>query len=773
MHYKLAQLILTPGKNASTTSDVFISQPDSAKEALAGKLFILIEIASKKQDNLKIINFLIDNINHNYYQNEKLLLREKISTLKIEHIFESALAKTNKNLADFIQQEKIKTDFESINVIAGIIFEDEIHFVNSGKNKAFLIYRQKIEGVKKGRVKEEDSVEYKIIDIVEQSGANKRKKDDDKLFTNVISGKIPKRGHFIITNEALPEYISTKQLMKIATTLPPASAVEQIKSTLENINSYVSFLGIVIKSTTIENEPTSEASANLNTRESIKHLNQTEANTENILAASGVINPKQWIKGPETANIKKSQASSLEKPFVLKDKIFGKRRSTFSFIAKIFSSLKDIILHFFSFLAFLWDKLKTRKTETISLPSSPAPLSPEGSTFSLKEKISSFFRNRFSLPDISSRKSKVLLSLSLLFLAMFVVNIYAMKQRSATKLKTQEYENNLALIEKKQNQAEAFLLYNNKESAIQIIPEIKGLLDLLPQETEEQKNKYQELKQKYDLQNEKISNIVRLKNIPEIANLKNVSTAANGENIIYSPEKNKLFVADSPEKSIYIIDLKDNSVFVAADTGASINKLLTPELSKDGLVQYLNQDSLITLDDDGKINKAPINLNGSDKAFSAAAVYNDKLYAVSTAENQVLKYNFSDNTYNDGQTWLKKETDLSDATDLSIDGNIYILKKSGQILKYLKGEAQKFELDPINPPLAGATAFANQSALKYLYIIEPQNKRLVVYTKDGKFVQQYVSDQFTDLRDFSVDEKNKIIYFLNGAAILKASTTHL
>jgi nucleoside diphosphate kinase len=97
MYYKIAQLMLTPGKKASTVSDIFIAQPDVIKESLAGKLFILFEIESKKVDSLKVINFLIDNINYHYYQSEKIILREKITSLKVEHIFEDALAKTNKN----------------------------------------------------------------------------------------------------------------------------------------------------------------------------------------------------------------------------------------------------------------------------------------------------------------------------------------------------------------------------------------------------------------------------------------------------------------------------------------------------------------------------------------------------------------------------------------------------------------------------------------------------------------------------------------------------
>ncbi|MDO8260707.1 MAG: hypothetical protein Q7T50_04405 [Candidatus Magasanikbacteria bacterium] len=775
MHYKLAPLILTPGKNASTTSDVYIAQPDSIKESLAGKLFILIEIESKKQDSLKIINFLIDNINHNYYQNEKILLREKISTLKVEHIFEAALAKTNKNFSDMIQQEKIKINLDAINIITGIIYEDSIHFVNSGKNKAYLIYRHKVEGERKGKIKEDDIIEYKILDIIEQAGANKKKKNDEKLFTNVISGKIPKRGHFIITNEALPEYISTKQLLKIATTLPPISAVEQMKNTLSNINSYVSFLGILIKSTSIENEEKTENISNLSTRDSIASLNKTETNTENLLSASGVINPKQWMKVPDFINDKnkKIKNPSLEKPFVLKDKIFGKRKSSFSFLKQTLNFLKNSLYHLLNFAQYLSSKIKARAGNSSDSSLPPLSLPETSERKDIKEIITAKLKNLFTFPGLSSRKSKVLLTLAIIFICLFFINIYTMKDREAKKAKILQYENSIASIEKKQNQAEAFLLYNNKEAANQIFPEIKTLLDSLIQETDEQKAKYQELKTKYDLQNEKIGNVVRINNLSEITNLKNLSAMANGENIILSTATNKLYIADSAEKSIYTLNLGDNSVTTATDTGASISALHTPKLADDNKIYYLNQSSIIEFDASEKINKIAIDLGTATNNFSASANYNDKLYLLNTSESQIYKFNHADNTFNGGQTWLNSKVDLSNAVDISIDGNVYVLKNNGEILKFLKGNKVAMEMETINPPFTNATAFFNSSDSKFIYILEPVNQRLVIFDKNGKFIQQYVSSQFTNLKDFAVDEKNKTLYFLNDNSILKTTATHL
>ena len=42
---------------------------------------------------------------------------------------------------------------------------------------------------------------------------------------------------------------------------------------------------------------------------------------------------------------------------------------------------------------------------------------------------------------------------------------------------------------------------------------------------------------------------------------------------------------------------------------------------------------------------------------------------------------------------------------------------------------------------------------------------MVVFDKKGKFINQYTSDNFNNLKDFQVDEKNKKIYFLAGAVV--------
>jgi len=89
MHYKIASFILNASKHQTGSREVYIAQPDSNLENLAGRVFLLAEIGGKKTEAKKAIDFIIDNINHYYYQDEKIFLQDKIEGLSLDNIFET------------------------------------------------------------------------------------------------------------------------------------------------------------------------------------------------------------------------------------------------------------------------------------------------------------------------------------------------------------------------------------------------------------------------------------------------------------------------------------------------------------------------------------------------------------------------------------------------------------------------------------------------------------------------------------------------------------
>lgn len=767
MYYKIAQLSLTSSQKAASASEIFIAQPDADKEQLVGKLFVLAEIESGKTNpeysGLKIINFLINSLSQNYYQNEKIILREKISALKPEHIFESALGKTNKNLAEFLESEKIKINPGAANITAGIIYKNELHFANIGKNKALLVYKEPVKTKSRGDERQAPALtekKYKITDIARQKEtAGEKPADLAKLFTNVISGQIPSGGYFIFANEALPEYLSGKQLAEIVTTLPPAGAVEQIKNTLVKINAYVSFLGIIIKNTFGEETP--ELSYKITraaSQASVENLSATEQTTEKLLTPSGVINFKKWL-GFLPALFKKFAARGRHesKPILLKDKIFIKKRSGFLSIKKYWQALKNIFAVIANSFLYLM-KLLSSKEKIINL--ARIIRQKGGETIN---SLAVWFKNL----KVKRKIALIVFAASVLLLAQNLA-LTSLKNKKAENEKI--YDELTETIKRKQSQIEASLLYKNEEGAKKLLDEVESLITRFPQDTERQKEQYDNFLDKLRAQTETIRRVVKIAGLNELADFANLNGNAEPDNLILA---NKIIYAgDSKQKSIYSLDINDNTITAIADTGQSVNGLRYPTADKNNNIYYFNLDSVIKLEtESGEMTNLTADFKNSRQAADIDA-YNGKLYLLDRQNSQIYRYNITGNGIAGEQAWLNEKADFSNAVNMAIDGSIYVLKNNGQLLKYLKGRSQEFKLGEVEPKLENPSKLIVSSELKYIYILEPSNKRLVVFDKAGAFLTQYQSDQFNDLKDFAVDETGKKIYFLDKTSVYGAEAKH-
>ena len=760
MNYKIAQFILTPSQRSELVHEIYIAQPDANKEALAGKLFALIEIESRKADSLKIINFLINTLNHSYYQNEKMILRERVSSIKIEHIFESALAKTNKRLAEFLQSEKIKLNPNLANITIGVIYNDSLHFSNLGKNKALLIYKGKTE----------DSAKYKLADITEQTDKGEMKKTSNiiKLFSNVISGSLPRGGYFIFSSETLSEYLSAKQIISITTTLPPASAAEQVKNTLSKINAYVPFLGIIIKNTTgVEMQEIKIKKPIVSTKASIENLITTEEQTEKLLTPSGLINTRKWSSFFDglTGRLNLSKNDKINgKAFLIKDRIFsGKKVSWFSF-KKIFGALKNYLAWLIGLCVYIFRILSDRK----KLAEFFSQLAANIKNYCLKAKntlLKIFFWYK-SLNGIN----KILLSTFLVCVIILSSNLIwqNIKNREAKNQAT--IHNLITIIEQKQNQIDASLLYNNEAGAKKILEEVKGLIVGLPQKSQTQKDQYNILIAKHQVQIEKISRVVRAE-AAEVANFINLNANAEPANIILAQEK--IFAADAAQKTIYSIDLKSKLTTAINLADQNISRLDSPDLS-DSNISYFNANNIIILDaKTEKLSTLEIDYPVKPQKIIDFKQYNNRYYLADALNGQIYRFSKSGSKLTGAVSWLNSQEDLTNATSLDIDGSVYLLKNNGEISEYSKGKKQEFSISPVEPSFSQAAKLVISENQDYIYIFEPTGKRLVVFNKNGNFVNQYTSDKFDNLRDFQIDEKNKKIYFLNGASVYSIEAVHL
>lgn len=148
--------------------------------------------------------------------------------------------------------------------------------------------------------------------------------------------------------------------------------------------------------------------------------------------------------------------------------------------------------------------------------------------------------------------------------------------------------------------------------------------------------------------------------------------------------------------------------------------------------------------------------------------YGNRLYILDPSSNKVMRHQRTLAGYSQGDSWILDETSVADMVDLAIDGDMWLLGKTGSITKMTQGTLGEFTLGGVLDPLVAPTKLVAGEDMTFMFILEPSKKRLLQFEKEsGEFVKQYTSEKFDDLRDFAVIEKGGKAYLLNGSSVLE------
>lgn len=748
MYNKIASIILNSGQAAGFT-DVFVAQPDALKEGLAGKVFILAEIGGRKTECRRVFDFLITALNENYYNDEKILLRDKIEGLKIENIFEAALTKINKNFTDFLLNEKIKINPATTNLTLGVVYENKLHFSNFGRNRALLIY---------GR-----NQEYEIINVEANAAEITAGQEEietvtdktPKLFSSVISGEIPTNSYFIFASETLLEYLSGQEMINIITKLPPITASEQIKNALAKINTYVPFFGIIIKNTVglAASEMKEERLDNVsvsNTRAAASSLNYIEQKTERMLAPAGLINFSQVFK-----KAKQTIKNWQPKAAIPKQRVFKSEEETPS-LASDLGTIKSLNLarsNSFLVKEKIFFKKKTGRLSQ-GFKRAASILAAIFNSHFWKDSIVNF---KNWLKDLNQKKRLwfVILGAAVFILALSIILTGWHNRRQ---LAQTNFENSVAAIEEKEGAIESYLLYNNNDGAGASLNEAQALLNSLPRDSKEEQETYQRLADSLKVQEEKIQKVFRI-TAPEKVNdlvglsINNLSFAGGS---IYAGAGNAIYkitpgAAGAPKTEI---------------SGATT--LSNPQFSaKDNLLYYWDGGQIVQFNVKNNAASLIKNDGPSQAGVTGFKIFNSNLYALAKNNSQIYLYKKGASGFTTKTDWLKTPTDLAAANDLYVDGSIYVLKDDGAVLKFYRNQPDpKYGAITLSPALSGANKLI--AGTKNIYLFSPSAKRLVILDKTtGALVGQYMIDSLAQPQDFTIDDNGQIAYILDNESLYK------
>lgn len=152
-------------------------------------------------------------------------------------------------------------------------------------------------------------------------------------------------------------------------------------------------------------------------------------------------------------------------------------------------------------------------------------------------------------------------------------------------------------------------------------------------------------------------------------------------------------------------------------------------------------------------------------------VYLRFLYVLTPEAKQIYKYERLNGRYG-APVQYNVNGDLADALDMTIDGDVYVLKQDGVILKLFRGEKQNFAIRKAPADLLKNATKMKKVPGKSFYVLDPTQKRIIVLsdggqTGDSSYLKQYVLDgeQVGELQDLYVDPEETRLYVLDDKRI--------
>ncbi|MFA6551843.1 MAG: hypothetical protein WCV41_04930, partial [Patescibacteria group bacterium] len=359
--------------------------------------------------------------------------------------------------------------------------------------------------------------------------------------------------------------------------------------------------------------------------------------------------------------------------------------------------------------------------------------------------------------------SKILLVIFIICLSFFCVSVYSLTKNKHEQTTQQNYQEIIQQLTQKQNQIEASLLYRNEEKAQELIAETNILLDKLRQLKNTDQNAIAKFAAVNAEQLEKISHVITIGNPAELTDFKKLNSNADIKAIVKTGER--LIAADINNHSLYEFNLTAKSAGVLK---TNVNNINYGALWQNDQALFLSANGGAIVDDKNNVTEINNNFAAADNDIAGIVGYNSRLYVLSAQQNNIFRLA---RDFSSREPWIKENIDIKNAVSADIDGYVYILKNNGEIIRLLSGYVNELKMSAISPAFSGPTKIklTGDSEQGVIYILEPALTRLAVFEKTGKFLSQYKLPTLTNLKDFTILEKEKKILFLNDAAIYEIS----
>ena len=373
----------------------------------------------------------------------------------------------------------------------------------------------------------------------------------------------------------------------------------------------------------------------------------------------------------------------------------------------------------------------------------------------------------FKLPSIKlpsfkitlPKKNTILILTLILFLAL---GFFISQKEEQKKFKT--YQETFLQIQQKINKAESYLILKDnlplQEKADSLLKEsqndILNLLKISSTAPAIFRNQIDELEKKIS------DKLFTLNKLTEIID----------PELIFETDPQKFIPQKiiSNNNSLYLFSPYVQGIFkINGEKGELINKKFNTAAVSDNFLLLFSKPNELTILKEGQFQQT-INIQTlSNYVYNDFSSYQLNLYFFDEEKGQIIKYSYlGDYKWSSPEVWLLSSTKKAiGAKSIAVAGSAWILNKDNSLSRYYAGQLQETLKLNIFPAAKDFSKILAIPELSYIYILDPQQKRVVITNRTGEIIRQFRSDKFNNLLDFTVSQDGKTIYLLNGSKVYR------
>lgn len=222
---------------------------------------------------------------------------------------------------------------------------------------------------------------------------------------------------------------------------------------------------------------------------------------------------------------------------------------------------------------------------------------------------------------------------------------------------------------------------------------------------------------------------------------------------------------DTERKQLLMLNLTSKSVQA---------RVISSELSPQDIALVNRQPFLLANgirrleETEGQTNwEEVIAQDDANRTATKLIAFGDNLYLINPEKRAIYRYTRGEKSYNEPTNWLKTPLDFDYQliTDMIIDGDVWLSNQRGEIRRYVSGQEQRFVIDGLETPFSGSLYLATLVDLDKLYVLEPNQHRLVVLNKSGQFIRQIDSSSLSTATQIFISEQENSLFVVSGSMI--------